>query len=252
MTINSKGGFSYCFSYNTMLKPVSLTCGHSGCRECITELVKKAKLPKCPMCRKGFQAASIGVNIALDHVTSSLAVECLSAGCGWKGGYGNAAEHFANCAKLPIPCHNIGCQIKIPRQEMPSHALLCTKRKVSCPQCKKYVSWEVYEEHRAGRCDNAVIPCPLNCGRVFPRYVHGLVRDFILAFTLCTRPLFCYHRCMRARRESKFTPHAGIDSVKWQKKGIHGKKGLGFIGVCYVVPSNQIAIVLSLINFSNG
>ncbi|XP_022794709.1 TNF receptor-associated factor 5-like [Stylophora pistillata] len=159
----------YSICYNTMLKPVSLTCGQSGCHECITELVKKAKAPKYPVCRKGFQAALMGVNIALDHVTSSLAVECLSAGCGWKGGYGNAAEHFPNCAKLPIPCHNIGCQIKITRHEMPSHALLCTKRKVSCPQCRKYVSWEMYEEHRAGRCDNALIPCPLNCGRVFPR-----------------------------------------------------------------------------------
>ena len=159
-----------------MLKPVSLNCGHSGCFECLKELSKKTLAPKCPMCRKDFQAANICVNIALDHVTRALSVECLSVGCGWKGGYGNASEHFSNCPKLPIKCNNVECQHVVVREDMPIHAVSYMKRKVQCPDCKKHVKWEMLHEHQAGQCDNAVIPCPLNCGCAFSRYVRKFYR----------------------------------------------------------------------------
>ncbi|XP_044179136.1 TNF receptor-associated factor 5-like [Acropora millepora] len=189
--------------YNTMLKPVSLNCGHSGCFECLKELSKKTLAPKCPMWRKDFQAANICMNIALDHVTRALSVECLSVGCGWKGGYGNAFEHFSNCPKLPIKCNNVECQHVVVREDMPIHAVSCMKRKVQCPDCKKDVKREMLHEHQAGQCDNAVIPCPLNCGSAFSRDKITLhLSDCQERATLCKVP-----GCKRILKKKDMTSH---------------------------------------------
>lgn len=155
--------------YSTMLKPVSLGCGHSGCRECLTELVTKTLMPKCPMCRTELRADSICVNIALDHITSELAVECLSVGCGWKGSYGQAPEHFKKCPKLQVVCNNEECQHKSIREEMPNHIASCSKKKIPCSECHVCVKWELQQKHQAEQCPNAVIQCPLDCGSTIPR-----------------------------------------------------------------------------------
>ncbi|KAK2562633.1 TNF receptor-associated factor 5 [Acropora cervicornis] len=152
-----------------MLKPVSLGCGHSGCRECLTELVTKTLMPKCPMCRTELRADSICVNIALDHITSELAVECLSVGCGWKGSYGQAPEHFKTCPKLQVVCNNEECQHKSIREEMPNHIASCSKKKIPCSECHVCVKWELLQKHQAEQCPNAVIQCPLDCGSTIPR-----------------------------------------------------------------------------------
>ena len=153
-----------------MLKPVSLGCGHSGCRECLTELVTKTLMPKCPMCRTELRADSICVNIALDHITSELAVECLSVGCGWKGSYGQAPEHLKTCPKLQVVCNNEECQHKSIREEMPNHIASCSKKKIPCSECHVCVKWELLQKHQAEQCPNAVIQCPLDCGSTIPTY----------------------------------------------------------------------------------
>ena len=155
-----------------MLKPVSLNCGHSGCRQCLTELTTQNALPKCPMCRKEFRAANMSVNIALDHVISELPVECLSHGCGWKGKYGKAPDHFRTCPKLRIQCENAGCLHEAIREEMINHAASCNQRKVSCPDCTQSMTWESFKDHQQGKCSNAVLPCPLDCGKTIHRYIH--------------------------------------------------------------------------------
>ena len=50
------------YSFNAMLKPVSLSCGHSGCLVCLWQLTKSTANSKCPMCRREFQASTIAVN----------------------------------------------------------------------------------------------------------------------------------------------------------------------------------------------
>lgn len=163
-----------------MLKPVCLNCGHSGCRECLTELTAQNAMPKCPMCRKHFRAASMSVNVALDHVTSELPVECLSDGCGWKGTYGKCPDHFHTCPKLRIKCENTGCLHEAVREEMLSHAASCNKRKVPCPDCTQSVTWELFKDHQ-GKCSNAVVQCPLGCGKPFHRYGHT---SWMISFSL--------------------------------------------------------------------
>lgn len=174
-----------------MLKPVSLGCGHSGCRECLTELVTKTLMPKCPMCRTELRADSICVNIALDHITSELAVECLSVGCGWKGSYGQAPEHFKTCPKLQVVCNNEECQHKSIREEMPNHIASCSKKKIPCSECHVCVKWELLQKHQAEQCPNAVIQCPLDCGSTIPRYAD--VWMYVCIYV-------CMHVCMHKRK----------------------------------------------------
>ena len=60
-----------------MLKPVTLLCGHSGCQECLTNLVATENDPHCPICRVAIVPTNpLKVNITLNYLTSSLNVMC--------------------------------------------------------------------------------------------------------------------------------------------------------------------------------
>ena len=116
------------YSFNAMLKPVSLSCGQSGCLVCLRQLTKSTANPKCPMCRREFQASTISVNIALDLITSELAVECQSQGCDWKGKYARARAHQKHCPNLLVKCSNVGCSFREARGKMPQNEKSFSKR----------------------------------------------------------------------------------------------------------------------------
>ena len=115
------------YSFNVMLKPVSLSCGHSGCLVCLRQLTKSAANPKCPMYRREFRASTISVNIALDHITSELAVECQSQGCDWHGNYSRARSHQKLCPKLLVKCANEGCSFREAREKCRSTENLASR-----------------------------------------------------------------------------------------------------------------------------
>ena len=155
-----------------MLKPVSLSCGHSGCKDCIEELVKiRGPRSICPQCGVRFDPRSLKNNIALHQITRALPVKCCNRDCGWEGIYENAATHYAQCPKLDIECPNVSCYCTEIREGMAAHAAVCPKRKVPCPECKRSVMWESLPEHQTVDCANAIVECPLGCGESFPRYV---------------------------------------------------------------------------------
>ena len=101
-----------------MLKPVSLGCGHSGCKTCIEMLFQldaSGAAPKCALCRTTLteKTGSLGINFALDNLTRDLPVQCMSSGCTWKGIYSDARSHHLVCAKLEVKCGNDGCHYKL-------------------------------------------------------------------------------------------------------------------------------------------
>ena len=163
-----------CISYSffTMLNPVSLSCGHSGCKDCIEELVKiQGPRSRCPVCNLYFDGKSVKQNITLKQITWALPVKCCNRDCGWEGVYRNAAAHYGQYSKLDIECPNGGCFRTDVRESMDAHAAVCPKRKVPCPECKRPVVWETLPDHQTEDCPNAIMECPLSCGESFPRYV---------------------------------------------------------------------------------
>ena len=158
-----------------MLKPVSLGCGHSGCKTCIEMLFQldaSGAAPKCALCRTTLteKSGSLGINFALDNLTRDLPVQCMSSGCTWKGIYSDARSHHLVCAKLEVKCGNDGCHYKCAREQMPQHADTCIKKEIPCPDCKKSVTRELIDRHRSSLCFYAMIHCPLGCGTLLPRY----------------------------------------------------------------------------------
>lgn len=101
-----------------MLRPVTLPCGHSACRNCYRRLLeieeqKSKTTALCPECRKHFGRESLIVSYAMDRVTSSLEVQCLNEDCEWKGQLGEAEDHNRQCprqAKISCP---LGCNEKL-------------------------------------------------------------------------------------------------------------------------------------------
>ena len=101
-----------------MLRPVTLLCGHSACRNCYRRLLeieeqKSKTTALCPECRKHFGRESLIVSYAMDRVTSSLEVQCLNEDCEWKGQLGEAEDHNRQCprqAKISCP---LGCNEKL-------------------------------------------------------------------------------------------------------------------------------------------
>lgn len=163
----------YC-SFYTMLKPVSLSCGHSGCKRCIEMLLEVVTLgaaPKCPLCRTTLteKSGSLGINVALDHLTRELPVQCMSRGCTWRGIYSEARSHHQVCGKLEVECENDGCHYKCAREEMPQHSDTCMKKVIPCPDCKNPVTQELNARHRSFLCFHARVLCPLGCGTRLPR-----------------------------------------------------------------------------------
>lgn len=152
--------FNILYSLNALLKPLSLSCGHSGCLYCLKELTRNTSVPKCHMCQREFQAASISVNVALDHVTSELEVKCLSSGCDWKRKYGKVRVHFNKCPRLQIQCKNKGCRYEVVRENMPLHEQSCSKREVPCSDWNRSVTRDLLQRHQNTECTNTLRECP--------------------------------------------------------------------------------------------
>lgn len=188
-----------------MLKPISLNCGHSGCKKCFEEMTTSTNSLKCPICRTEFNAQTLSVNVALDNITRDLPVRCLSSGCSWRGSYEDAQQHQRDCPKLEIECENEGCQHVFAREEMATHAASCQKKKIHCPDCRVGVTSDSLLAHQTSRCYHAVTQCPLNCGKTLPRWVfYSVVHKIFCAlrgsFISCS--LQCWVTTSRGRRHS--------------------------------------------------
>ena len=105
------------FSKSIMLKPVTLPCGHSACRNCYRRLLeieeqKSKTMALYPECRKHFGRESLIVSYAMDRVTSRLEVQSLNEDCGWRGQLGEAEDHNQCPCQAKISCP-LGCNEKL-------------------------------------------------------------------------------------------------------------------------------------------
>ena len=158
------------FSLETMLKPVTLFCGHSGCQECFANLIASRNKPVCPLCNEDIPPTTpLNVNVTLNYLTSRLHVICTNTGCKWSGTYDMAEKHSNHCPKVKVPCENDGCHYVDMREVLPSHALSCVKRKIQCIKCGISMADDCLDHHNASLCSYSIMSCPIGCGSTFPR-----------------------------------------------------------------------------------
>ena len=163
-------------SLSTMMKPVTLACGHSGCQDCLPMLVATATLPDCPLCNEVISSGTpLKVNIVLHSITAKLEIQCTNTGCEWKGKYEDHVQHSNMCDKLPLTCENAGCGETIMREEMAIHISHCQKQEILCQDCGKGVARDLMGNHVDSLCSHKRISCPLSCGIDLPRYVFAYV-----------------------------------------------------------------------------
>ena len=185
-----------------MLRPITLSCGHSSCQECLANLVASKPKPACPLCRKEFASdATLNVSIALSNLTNKLGVACTNGGCTWTGTYEEAEDHSNHCPKQNVNCVNEGCRHMLTREELNLHMVACTKQKIPCEQCGMSATRESLPHHLASQCSYKIISCPLDCGETLPRQVVAIAVYLIFysnessALGLgCCHQLFVYAR----------------------------------------------------------
>ena len=157
-------------SLSIMLRPVTLSCGHSGCQDCLAKLSAMATHPRCPLCKKNIDS-DLNINFSLHAITSHFEVYCTNDGCQWKGNFGCSEEHSNRCAKLKLQCENNGCHQFLRRGEMVSHLLECPKKQTSCSHCGGSIAREWLQRHITSWCSHKLISCPLGCKMILPRCV---------------------------------------------------------------------------------
>ncbi|CAH3104240.1 unnamed protein product [Pocillopora meandrina] len=100
-----------------MVKPVTLACGHSGCRHCLATLIGIETFPKCPLCKAPIGTdVTLHVNVALDDIIGDFNVKCNKSGCLWKGKFHEHEQHLKRCGKFQTACANDGCGEMVARR----------------------------------------------------------------------------------------------------------------------------------------
>ena len=83
-----------------MRDPVSMQCGHSGCKDCL-EKIRSSPLEyrHCPICREqhNFNTTTFTVNVSLQQLIFALKVKCGEPSCEWQGTLEAGKRHKDNC-----------------------------------------------------------------------------------------------------------------------------------------------------------
>ena len=102
-------------------------------------------------------------------------MKCGGAGdCSWEGTFSEAESHVATCKYAFLPCPKKckdGDNIRlIKRNDLDEHLELCPNREFTCPDCGEEDTFVSITESHAEVCKKKKVPCPnVDCTKSLQR-----------------------------------------------------------------------------------
>lgn len=119
------------------LNPVSCSCKHMFCNNCMMKRLQYEKLKHCPLCKTKFTGKLAQPSNEFKLQLLQLRINC-SNKCGKSVLLGELPDHVSEmCPHTPITCPNYGkgCRKKIRRCDIKHHLKECDFREVVCEAC---------------------------------------------------------------------------------------------------------------------
>lgn len=172
-------------------KPYSTICGHTFCKDCLTESFKSVLGQKCPLDRvslrvskSDFRVQSNNNNngdsdsdsemeydvypapIILSNMTDDLKVKCFNhqRGCEWVGPRWSLRVHVeSECVYTRVKC-NCGeyCEKRFLNNDTEEESS-CPHELIDCPKCEERITNLNLEDHYQHHCMNNFVNC-VGCG----------------------------------------------------------------------------------------
>ena len=144
-------------------------CGKIICKTCLDQFKQtNSQHDKCPHCRKVLSSFEDKRSC---QAIISLKVRCsfTKHGCTWEGELKLYEEsHQHKCSFQPTECCD--CGEEVPKQRLKRHSLdECKKRKVKCPHCPAFDTYNVIFEQHITTCRYWPVECPSGCRQTIAR-----------------------------------------------------------------------------------
>lgn len=125
--------------------PVSLTCGHSFCSNCLKNCEENNFLNNCPMCRSEIYDNNFKTNIVIKNIVDQVNCNC-PLKCNWNGKLENINEHLKNCDNRVILCK--WCKDPMEYKYLDNHLKeYCNYRVTKCLKCNRKGPYRYLNEH---------------------------------------------------------------------------------------------------------
>jgi hypothetical protein len=186
------------------LDPVTESCGHVFCRNCIEKSLEISRL--CPITNNVIDSGNIKpsglVRIFLDN-TKMFCKQMLS-GCSWIGEYCNYEKHIRlECMKLKLKCSY--CSEEIKKEDLGTHMTLCNSRLINCNKCSESIRYMDISNHM-NICLEEEFPCLWKCDMIYKKkalYKH-MIED-----------------CLNRESECKYQQYGCTDIILMKEEDQH-------------------------------
>ena len=81
--------------------PIRISCGHTFCKQCLTQWEEKSQHRECPLCRNTYISEYTGRDLIAQTLINDAIVRCIYKGCPWRDKLSNLYNHIQNCLFEP-------------------------------------------------------------------------------------------------------------------------------------------------------
>lgn len=137
-------------------------CQHTFCRDCIERHHASSNSKSCPICRVGYDMNDVIKSIIHCSLIDNLKVNCLHAGCSWKGIFQSLKNHLRESCTMLYLCD---CSKIIQISEKENHQKSCPLFKIKCI-CGEMIERAKIQDHLAEDCPSSNVYCeyePYGC-----------------------------------------------------------------------------------------